>query len=610
MPRTKAVAVVPDKPTGPNSVVASAARVSGKRNMPRSNTAQEWQTEAWTMFDQVGELAASAQWIGNALSRVTLGVKQNTPGGRVDITTGEPVVTLDALFDGPTGQSQMMGSLGVHFTIPGEGWLVGVPMNPDAGRLRDWWRVLSNQEVKRVGSRWEIDRGDGNVERYKATTDDHGPAEAFVLRIWRSHPAKWVEANSPVRAALPILRELVGLTQHVAANIDSRLAGAGILAVPSEMTFSSPSSDEEPAGDGETDEFLAELITAMTTPIGDRGNASAVVPMIIKAPGAILGNIQHIKFTSDLDAEARELRNEAIRRLALALDIPPEVLLGVSDVNHWNAWLITEEAIKLHVEPLVELITSALTTEYLWPALVDAGVADPSSYVIEGDTSALRQRPSHSTEASELHRDLLITDAARLREQGFDDSDALDPASEEYRRRLLMNVASGVTTADLTAAALAALGVTIQPKPSEVDAETETDATVLPGPGSPPTPAIEAPREPPAMVAGGNPVQAITLLVGAEQCCLRALERANNRLNNRSKAAKIGPVPEGDLAAALTGAWTHIERVAALSGVDTGELTTACDRYVRDRLTAGQQHDPHTLLAHLTPLIPGTTDAA
>lgn len=624
MPRPKSTAVaVPDN--RPNSTIASAARVQGKRNLPRGQVGtQDWQAEAWKMFDQVGELAASAQWIGNALSRVTLNVKQDTPAGRIEVKAGEPLATLAALYNGPTGQSQMLSAFGLHFTIPGEAWLVGVPADPEQGRMKDWWRVLSNTEVKKVGDRWEIERGDGQPEKYKAGEREGEDAEAFVLRIWRSHPAKWVEATSPVRAALPILRELVGLTQHVAANIDSRLAGAGLLLLPSEMTFDSPAADDEPTGDGETDEFVSEFIDNMMTAIGDRGSASAVVPIVVKAPGAVLGNVQHIKFSSDLDAEARELRNEAIRRLALALDIPPEVLLGVADVNHWNAWLVTEEAIKIHIEPLVELITSALTVEYLWPSLQQMNVENPQSYVIEGDTSALRQRPSHSTEAQALHKDLLITDAALLRETGFDDSDLLDPASDEYKRRLTQATASGVTTADLTAAALAMLGVNLQPKPSEVVETPPADGTALPAPAAPAPPAIEAPREPPTGLAAAGRVpipddaviiqglprtpQAVAVIVGGELLCKRAMERANNRLNSRRRTP-MGPVDPTALTAALADAWGDVERAAALCGVEAVAMQAACDGYVRDRLITGAAHDPMVLVDHLRPLIPGASAA-
>ena len=51
-------------------------------------------------------------------------------------------------------------------------------------------------------------------------------------------------------------------------------------------------------------------------------------------------------FWTQLDEHAIELRSEAIRRLGLGMDMPPEVLQGSADSNHWAAWQADEAAIK------------------------------------------------------------------------------------------------------------------------------------------------------------------------------------------------------------------------------------------------------------------------
>ena len=56
--------------------------------------------------------------------------------------------------------------------------------------------------------------------------------------------------DSPVRAALPILRELVGLTQHVSAQIDSRLAGAGMLVMRASASRAVASRSSGSGSDG------------------------------------------------------------------------------------------------------------------------------------------------------------------------------------------------------------------------------------------------------------------------------------------------------------------------------------------------------------------------
>lgn len=595
MPRPKAAV----QANPPNSMVASAARLGPRKaNVPKGGAVQAWQTELWGYLDSCGEYASVNLWIANALSRVRLRVMETRPDGtQGEVTTGDAADILANLFDGETGQTQMLHTMAMHLNTPGETYLVGVPADDTDPFGRDQWRVLSNLEIRPEGATWVIDRGDGDVERYKMGRpprgDDMGEEpEALVIRIWRPHPRMWVEATSPGRAALPTLRELAKLGAYVNATLDSRLAGAGILFVPSEMSFSTPDQADVPVSGSDLDAFMKDLTEAMLTPLADHENAAARVPIVIKAPGALLANIKHISFETTLSAENRALREENRGTLAITLDAPPEVLTGKADINHWGAWIVDEDAIKLHIEPLVELIVNALTTRYLWPALqAGSPVLDPGlrRFTIDGDTSALRQRPDHSADAKELHKVFAISDKALLRETGFDSGDAPDPA--ELQRRLLMETATGVTTADVTVAALAQLGVTLVPKPSEVDAPTAPRA-IGSAPSAPPAAVEPAPveqrRTPP------ESQQAAALLASGELMVLRAVERANNRVNRRSKTPK--PMPATALDEALAGAWDHAPRAAALCGVPEATFTAALDRYTRALLTQGTEHNPTVLM--------------
>src|SRR3546814_15969461 len=90
------------------------------------------------------------------------------------------------------------------------------------------------------------------------------------------------------------------------------------------------------AGEGEDAEdvdFDTAFMDAMITPIRDRSSAAAVVPLTVPIPddgtGRAAADYVHFQtFSTPSDEERRELREEAIRRLALGQDAPPEVLLG------------------------------------------------------------------------------------------------------------------------------------------------------------------------------------------------------------------------------------------------------------------------------------------
>ena len=85
MRRSPAVAVEPDVSRETRSLVASAARIKmdglGWRTYRFGD--DTWQTEAWRLYDIVGELRFVANWIGSACSRVRIYVAQVDDNGRV-----------------------------------------------------------------------------------------------------------------------------------------------------------------------------------------------------------------------------------------------------------------------------------------------------------------------------------------------------------------------------------------------------------------------------------------------------------------------------------------------------------------------------------------------
>ena len=136
----------------------------------------------------------------------------------------------------------LLNRLALNLWVAGDGWLVGIPRelidedeenpyepDPDADiALEDLdWRMLSVNEVKSTNS------SDTVVISLDADNElEVSPDDIYLIRVWRSHPNRAWEADSPTRSSLPVLRELVGLTMHVSAQVDSRLAGAGVFIVP------------------------------------------------------------------------------------------------------------------------------------------------------------------------------------------------------------------------------------------------------------------------------------------------------------------------------------------------------------------------------------------
>ena len=439
------------RPRPMTSLLASASRLTqealtGKR---WSAASQDWQEDAWDMLDLVGEQRFLTNTLANRLSQARLYVGRIDGGAMLD--DPEPVTdptinsVLEALGGSPTGRSQMLRRLAVNLSISGEGWLVGVPSGllPAEHRTRepreDWrpgddlflddleWRMLSTSEVSTTP------QGLAKLKFAEKVTVEASPDDLYLIRVWHPHPRRAWEADSPTRSSLPVLRELVGLTMHISAQVDSRLAGAGVFIVPA----SAAKALKIAAGVDENsneDPFTDALIEAMMTPINDRSSAAALVPLVVTVPDEATDKFQYFSFSSNLDTEARQLREEAIRRLALGQDAPPELLLGTAGMNHWGAWLVREDVVSTHIEPPLALICDALTTQYLRPALQSLGVRDADEYVVWYDVSHMITRPNRATDAQALHDKGVLSDEALRAANGFDDNDApqdhTDPALE------------------------------------------------------------------------------------------------------------------------------------------------------------------------------------
>lgn len=570
------------------SLVASAVRYTGGKAARIYQRSAEWQKECYRHYAICGEARFAANFFGHALSRAVLNVAVLDGDGKQVPDTGEAATLLDDMFNGRAGQAQMLKAIGIHLTIAGECYIVGRDVNP--GDVEDGeppteayqlWEVVSVMEMSVTGKRWVIKYGDG-------TKDVELGDDDVVLRIWLPDPAKRIEADSPFKALLPILSEIEWLTRHVFAQVQSRLAGAGILFLPQSMSFPSPPEQAEGAPvPNEAEAFMLSFADALIKPIEDPSSPSAVVPYIVTAPAEAIDKAKLLTFWSQLDAESRALRDEAIKRFALGMDLPPEQVLGMSSnggtgggtsngVSHWGAWQIEESTIKLHIEPMLEVICNAITVSYLRPTTVGDAFVVP-------DTSALRLRPDRSQEAILLYNLGVLSAERLLVENGFSKDDL--PSAEERKEWLLLKVASGSATPEQVGAALSELGVDLTVP--ELQGPTRESR---PDPSMEPLPLPEAPPD------------AAALLAASEGLVFRALERAGNRLRNDGQKP---PVPSyethtlvpvnGNADYLLTDAWSCAPQV--LDGIADPDkvipmLTTYCKT-----LFASQKPHSRQLLA-------------
>lgn len=527
-------------PSQARAVVAAATTISQAqlKSLTRtSGTAESWQDEAWQHYDLCGEFRFAAGWIGNVLSRVRLfpAYIDDSEDEPVALEEGRAAEILADLHGGGGGQSQMLRRLGVHLSVPGESFVVTWRDSP--GAPQHWATLCGDEITEKAGA--VVIRVDGE--------DIELPEQHQIIRIWRPHPRYHWDADSPGRGLLPVLRELERLSARVVAQIESRLAGAGLLFLPDNMTFPIQDDDGSVRKGTSVTEFMQVLARAMITPIGDRDSAAAVVPILAQAPAESIEAIRHISLATELDAQTQELREGALRRLALGVDMPPEILLGLGGTNHWSAWEIGEAAVTQHVEPLMGVITDGLAASYFRPALAADNIPDVDRYVIAFDTAELVNRPNRGPDAILLYDRGEINGAALRREHGFSDADAFTAA--ERRQRDLRELVSQAALNSETANRLMELLGYVQPGQIPIG-PTEDGPAQNTGPALPATQPTPEPRSIPARPAAALEGPAlIAVQAVAQYAAASALEYAGKRLLacDRSFRGRFKDVPHHEL---------------------------------------------------------------
>lgn len=397
---------------------------AGTRIAPKYDT---WQDELWNYYDTLGEFNIAVTWRSYMMSRVRLRAAKLKPGSdEPEIQdTGPAADLVNELFNGTSGQSEMMGNLSVMMDVPAECWLVGETRNG----CNDW-RVLSSDELRRRGKGFEVITEDSVAgdEKWRPLSSN-----SYTTRIWKPHKRKRYLPYSQAFAARSAMRELELVNRHIIAQYLSRLASAGVILFPDEIEFPvRPEFLDAP------NPFVREWIEMAAEAIKTPGAASSIVPMPFKVPAEYVDKIKHIDFTLKLDEKIIEKRDSARNRLAAMINVPAELLFQAADVNHWTLWQLEEGAIRTYIAPDAEIIVDALTRGYLRPRLKALGQNDGDD-IIWYDTSELSVRPDKSENAIQAYDRLELSGKAMRRETGFDEDDA--PTNDELADLILKKLA-------------------------------------------------------------------------------------------------------------------------------------------------------------------------
>ncbi|MFJ5037954.1 hypothetical protein [Streptomyces parvulus] len=570
--------------TAPRGLTAAAQRYVERRlTRQKATNDQGWQLRAWELYHIVPEVRFASAYVANAMAGALLFAGRRADDGTIEAADDNHLATeiVSQIAGGADGQAEMLKAFGKHLTVPGEGWIVIRPnsevKNPEIAEDGHDWRVLSVREVRQQNGKLQAEIDGEDIEIPAGDPDNMDPDAPVGIRVWEPDPERAIEADSPVRSSIDLLEELILLNAAVKAIARSRLTGRGILLVPKGTRFPTL-----PQQNGADEDLIETLMTVAETAIRDPESAAATVPIILEVPAESISDFKLITFESDFDELALRLREEAIKRFAIGLEMPAEILLGLGDINHWGLWGLTAEAIRLAIEPRLATVCRALTQQWLRPLLEAEGVEDWDRWLVWYDSSPLRVRANRSETALQVYDRGVISDEALRRETGFDDDDAPDP--DDVNVRKAENEADGDQPDEDI------------PEDEETTPGTGTDLPVDETQDTPDTLPASAAPHPALLAAVDGLIWTALSLAGKKLAGTPACPRSERARVHRLTAAEIHTqvrCEEGlvDQYRLLDGAWARVPEIAARYGADPDCLTASLDAYCRDLLRAGIVHD-------------------
>jgi len=395
--------------------VSHASITSAARQIINPETEKPVAVDAQSLYelvDHLGPVRAALRFKSMAATKVEYYVAvQDEPGVAPEKTDDPRIVEAYDRLRGLTGAfPEFVGEFAEHLDIAGEGYLIG--FGEGEGTLtKDDWDVASPVEYNDA-------RRQGYV-RQDAAAVPPITNEDFVLRVWRNDPMRRQDPDSPLRSVASECQQYILLRGMITSVAKSRLV-AGIMDYPDDWSFP-PKQNGDPA-----DSLMDTIMEAMEASVTDAESASRIVPITIQRPASSVNGINLTDMARDIPDWVPVLMERVLRQIATGLDLPADIILGLADVNHWNAWLSEDSAKLDYVDPLVLLILDSLTRGYLHPTLTEMDVTDPERYLFWRDYSDLIARSVGTGDAITLYDRGIISEDATRRVVGFTDADAPD----------------------------------------------------------------------------------------------------------------------------------------------------------------------------------------
>lgn len=356
-----------------------------------NNRAQTWQKEAWRLYHLLGEIHYPTTKIARQGSQVEWFVRIN---GR--LLTPDTAKAEMARVTAGLGPQEATYLLTLNDEVAGESWYIEEEDDKFAV-----WSVVENDLDKKV----DRARGAGRITE----------------RMWQADPTDPRKADSSVRTAIGPAVELLTYEALAQSQARSRMQ-AGVIITPAEQLYSN------------ADPWEQNLYEALTAGIKNVESPSAIAPIHVSMRRDLIDFVRYLTFPRPYDDLIDKKQERAIRRVANALDIEPEVLLGLGDASYWNAWAVTMDMYQAHLAPRLDRIGHlySVVLERLRERSGQGGVVE-----ITPDPRVMLARRATVRDAMDAHK-LYVVGPSYVRDAiGASEADAPTPEELEVMERVL-----------------------------------------------------------------------------------------------------------------------------------------------------------------------------
>lgn len=383
----------------------------------------------WRSYEGIPEVWAPLNYLARAIQQVEIGGATHVPGEAAPVPLAENNPRLAGVVDEILSQlrsvtggfDKILFAAAIQLLVPGKALFVA---DTDADGNSEFL-VLSTSEVRRQDEHYERQIG----------PRDWKTIDGYVRAFWRPHARFSWKPHSSLYPLQGVCDEILLMDRMYRSNARSRIS-RGVLFAPREADYQPLARNRQHP---EQDSLAFAMMRLLTAPISSEDSALNVAPGILELKGDYIEKFKHMTFSSPLDKESAARFQLCLDRIADGIDLPASLAKGLQDSNHWTAWAVTDDAFDQYAAPVCELICSALTQVFLWPAL--EAVNETERPIVWYDPFRLRSKPPEGDEIDNAFDRGAISWEAYRALRSLDESQA--PSDDELAQRAALGLLKG-----------------------------------------------------------------------------------------------------------------------------------------------------------------------